>query len=68
MARRAGATLALIVVALGAVVAGCGGSDSSDSSGKIALLLPETKTTRYEAAGQARTSSPRRRSCARRAR
>src|SRR3954447_13623740 len=48
MARRAGATLALIVVGLGAVLAGCGSSDSGDSNAKIALLLPESKTTRYD--------------------
>jgi D-xylose transport system substrate-binding protein len=57
-------TLALIAaLALAAGVAACGGDNSSDSSstpaaasggggseksGKIALLLPETKTTRYE--------------------
>ena len=48
MGRRAGAAIALIVVALGAVVAGCGSSGSDNSSGKIALLLPESKTTRYD--------------------
>ncbi len=35
------------LVALSLVAAGCGGSSSS--GGKIALLLPESKTSRYEA-------------------
>jgi D-xylose transport system substrate-binding protein len=39
-------------LALGVVAAGCGSSDSSSSSSgggkKVALLLPESKTTRYE--------------------
>jgi D-xylose transport system substrate-binding protein len=38
-------------LALGVAAAGCGSSDSSSSGGggeKIALLLPESKTTRYE--------------------
>jgi D-xylose transport system substrate-binding protein len=47
----------VVVLALGLVVAGCGssnnkttsgGSTSGNAGGKIALLLPETKTTRYE--------------------
>jgi D-xylose transport system substrate-binding protein len=45
--------LGLVAVAASALaVTGCGGGDSDDSGsgdgGKIALLLPETKTTRYE--------------------
>jgi D-xylose transport system substrate-binding protein len=54
--KRAG-TAAVAVLAIGLVAAGCGSSSSSKSSssgsssgksGTIALLLPETKTTRYE--------------------
>jgi D-xylose transport system substrate-binding protein len=47
---RAGAAVAVIALAL--AVGACGGGSSSGSSGgggaKIALLLPENKTTRYE--------------------
>jgi D-xylose transport system substrate-binding protein len=51
-ARRAGVT-ALAVAALGAVAAGCGDSDEDKGAAggggaKIAFLLPESKTTRYE--------------------
>jgi D-xylose transport system substrate-binding protein len=56
---RRAAIVAMIVAALALIAAGCGSSDdnSSDSTSsstggggkKIALLLPETKTTRYEA-------------------
>ena len=47
------AAICVFVLAAGAVFAGCGENDSgSDSSsgegGKIALLLPESKTARYE--------------------
>jgi D-xylose transport system substrate-binding protein len=43
------ALLALgVLVAASVVAAGCGGS-SSGEGGKIALLLPESKTSRYEA-------------------
>ncbi|HEX3317791.1 MAG TPA: substrate-binding domain-containing protein, partial [Solirubrobacteraceae bacterium] len=54
--KRAGAAAAS-VLAIGLVAAGCGSSSSSKSSsngsskgkgGTIALLLPETKTARYE--------------------
>src|SRR5919198_1689279 len=47
-------TLAVAVLLAGALLAACGDDDdnggggSSGGSGKIALLLPETKTTRYE--------------------
>jgi D-xylose transport system substrate-binding protein len=45
--------VALVGIAATALVllAGCGGDDSGDgggAGGKVALLLPETKTTRYE--------------------
>ena len=49
--------LPMLVLVLGAGLAACGSDDSSDDSGsssssgggkKIALLLPETKTARYE--------------------
>jgi D-xylose transport system substrate-binding protein len=56
---RRAAIVAMIVAALAVIAAGCGSSNdnSSDSTSsstggggkKIALLLPETKTTRYEA-------------------
>ena len=57
---RRAAIVAMIVAALAVIAAGCGSSNNSSSSGstssstggngkKIALLLPETKTTRYEA-------------------
>jgi D-xylose transport system substrate-binding protein len=64
MRRNTLAILAMAVLAVGVVVAGCGGNDnessssgggsSSSSSGggkndTVALLLPESKTTRYEA-------------------
>jgi len=48
-------TVCVVVLLAGALLAACGGDDdddggggSSGGSGKIALLLPETKTTRYE--------------------
>src|SRR3954447_702463 len=48
-------TVCVAVVLAGSLLAACGGDDdsgggggSSGGSGKIALLLPETKTTRYE--------------------
>ena len=48
-------TVCVVVVLAGTLLAACGGDDddngggsSSGDSGKIALLLPETKTTRYE--------------------
>jgi D-xylose transport system substrate-binding protein len=57
---RRAAIVAMIVAALALIAAGCGSSNDNSSSGstssstggggkKIALLLPETKTTRYEA-------------------
>jgi len=55
--RKAAGVAAAGVLAIGLVAAGCGSSSSSSSSstgagnkkgGTIALLLPETKTTRYE--------------------
>jgi D-xylose transport system substrate-binding protein len=43
------AFIAAVVVLLGAVgTAGCGGGGGNEEGGTIALLLPETKTTRYE--------------------
>ncbi|MGH2960281.1 MAG: sugar ABC transporter substrate-binding protein [Solirubrobacterales bacterium] len=46
------AAICVFVLAAGAVFAGCGDDDSGSSSsgegGKIALLLPESKTARYE--------------------
>ncbi|MBI2690527.1 MAG: substrate-binding domain-containing protein [Solirubrobacterales bacterium] len=47
------AAISLFVLAAGAVFAGCGGDSNSGGSGsgkggKIALLLPESKTARYE--------------------
>src|SRR5664279_5518973 len=60
---RAPGALAVTLLAAGLAAAGCGSSNSSSSStpstsgsasagksGTIALLLPETKTTRYESA------------------
>ena len=49
-ARRVWAFIAAVVVLLGAVgTAGCGGGGGgNEEGGTIALLLPETKTTRYE--------------------
>jgi D-xylose transport system substrate-binding protein len=47
------APAAVLVVSLGLVACGdddSGGSSDSGGGGKIALLLPETQTTRYEAA------------------
>src|SRR3954468_7495845 len=49
-----GAATALLAVIAAAGLTACGSDDKSSSSGggeakKIALLLPETKTTRYEA-------------------
>jgi D-xylose transport system substrate-binding protein len=57
---RRAAIVAMIVAALALIAAGCGSSNNNSSSDstssstggggkKIALLLPETKTTRYEA-------------------
>lgn len=50
--RRAVATAAVLVVSVGSLAA-CGANDPQGASGdgakKIALLLPESKTTRYEA-------------------
>jgi D-xylose transport system substrate-binding protein len=58
---RRAAIVAMIVAALAVIAAGCGSSNNNSSSSgstssstggngkKIALLLPETKTTRYEA-------------------
>jgi D-xylose transport system substrate-binding protein len=50
--RRAWAFIAAVVVLLGGVsMAGCGGGGGggdNEKGGTIALLLPETKTTRYE--------------------
>ena len=49
-------TVCIAVLLAGALLAACGGDDDDDGgggsgggSGKIALLLPETKTARYEA-------------------
>jgi D-xylose transport system substrate-binding protein len=51
--RRAGVTAAAVVIGLGSLAA-CGANEAEDEGGdgakKIALLLPESKTTRYEAA------------------
>src|SRR3954469_17248781 len=47
-------TVCVVVLLAGTLLAACGGDDDdsgggdSGGSGKIALLLPETKTTRYE--------------------
>jgi D-xylose transport system substrate-binding protein len=54
--RKVGGGAAVAVIALGLVAAGCGSSGNENTSGgggnnkggKIALLLPETKTARYE--------------------
>src|SRR4051794_18343556 len=46
-ARLAAAAMALGVLALGAGCGGGGGGGGGDNA-KVALLLPETKTTRYE--------------------
>ena len=46
--RRPVGLAAMAVVALGLVAAGCGSSSSSGGGPKIALLLPENKTARYE--------------------
>jgi D-xylose transport system substrate-binding protein len=53
--KRGAATLAVTALVAGGVVAGCGSSNNDSSSsggsgkgGKIALLLPESKTARYE--------------------
>jgi D-xylose transport system substrate-binding protein len=54
MPSRKSAAAIVAVAALTPAVAACGGSDNSSSSdsgskgGKIALLLPESKTTRYD--------------------
>ena len=53
-ARRVQALIvAAVLLVAGAGISGCGsssggGGGGSDKGGKIALLLPETKTTRYE--------------------
>ena len=51
--RRAGVTGAAVVIGV-SILAACGANDAETESGdgakKIALLLPESKTTRYEAA------------------
>ncbi len=50
-----GAVIAIAALAIGLGLAACGGDDDDDGDGgggggqKIALLLPESKTTRYEA-------------------
>jgi D-xylose transport system substrate-binding protein len=47
--RRPVGLAAIVAVAFGLVAAGCGSSSSSGGGGqKIALLLPENKTARYE--------------------
>ena len=46
--RRPVGLAAIAAVALGLVAAGCGSSSSSGGGEKIALLLPENKTARYE--------------------
>src|SRR5215470_1886781 len=38
-----------LVIAAAAIVGGCGSSDDGGGGAKIALLLPESKTSRYEA-------------------
>src|SRR3954453_5893358 len=54
MPTRTSVAAIVAVAALTPAVAACGGSDNSSSSdsgskgGKIALLLPESKTTRYD--------------------
>jgi D-xylose transport system substrate-binding protein len=49
-----GAVLAVAALVIGLGIAACGGDDDDDDGGgggggKVALLLPETQTTRYEA-------------------
>src|ERR687892_2535338 len=45
-----GAVLSVAALVIGLSLAACGGDDDGGGGGpKIALLLPETKTTRYEA-------------------
>jgi D-xylose transport system substrate-binding protein len=46
--RRPGGLAAIAVVVVGLVAAGCGSSSGGGSGPKIALLLPENKTARYE--------------------
>src|SRR5258705_11166527 len=48
--RRAVGFAGIAAIAIGLVAAGCGSSSSSSGGGgkKIALLLPENKTARYE--------------------
>jgi D-xylose transport system substrate-binding protein len=46
--RRPVGLAAMAVVVVGLVAAGCGSSSSSGGGAKIALLLPENKTARYE--------------------
>jgi len=50
--RRAVGFAGIAAIVIGLVAAGCGSSSSSSGGGgkKIALLLPENKTARYEAA------------------
>ncbi len=45
---RKGLVTAAVVAAAGLIAAGCGSSSSSSGGPQIALLLPETKTARYE--------------------
>jgi D-xylose transport system substrate-binding protein len=44
-----GAVLAFAALVIGLGLAACGGGDDGGGGPKIALLLPESKTTRYEA-------------------
>ena len=45
-----GAVLLVAALAIGLGLAACGGDDDGGGGGpKVALLLPETQTTRYEA-------------------
>jgi D-xylose transport system substrate-binding protein len=44
-----GAVLSIAALAIGLGLAACGGDDNGGGGPKVALLLPETKTTRYEA-------------------
>ena len=48
-----GAVLSVAALVIGLGLAACGGGDDGGGGGpKVALLLPETKTTRYEAHDQ----------------
>ena len=45
-----GAVLSVAALVIGLGLAACGGGDDGGGGGpKVALLLPESKTTRYEA-------------------